>query len=156
MDRGARVLHVTHSQPELRLSTPFVGAGGGVGTSTLCRWLGDPAVDGGTTAPEWTGRPIVVVASGTTSSLAAVGRLAAALTDRPLSVRLVLAVIADSAAPEPGLVRSRVRALGATVVGAVRFPYVEAWRYVDDPLSRPVPAAYQRSLRSLCRLVHLS
>lgn len=147
---------LTTAEPLLRTATPFLGVGGGMGTTTLCRWLGEPAVDHGVAPPEWTGRPIVIVAASTTSSLAATTRLATSLTSRPLAVRLVLAVVADAAAPTPGIVRSRLRALRPTVVGIVRFPYVEAWRYLDDPLARSVPRGYQRSLRSLCRLINLS
>ena len=140
--------------PELRYATSVVGAGGGVGTTTLCALLGDCALDSGTTAPEWTGQPIVVVAAGTAASVAKAVRLVGVFAALPLSIRMALAVVSDSAAPEPGLVRSRLRAVKPTVAGVVRFPYVEAWRYLDDPLSRPVPTAYQRSLRSLSHIIN--
>jgi hypothetical protein len=125
-----------------------------VGTTTLCAFLGDCALDSGTTAPEWTGQPIVVVAAGTAPSVAKAVRLVGVFAALPLSIRMALAVVSDSAAPEPGLVRSRLRAVEPAVAGVVRFPYVEAWRYLDDPMSQPVPTTYQRSLRSLCHLIN--
>jgi hypothetical protein len=138
----------------LRTDTPLVGVHGGAGTSTLCRWLGSTAQDHGLCTPEWDGRPVVLVTAGTAPALARTTSLVSSLVSRPLAVRLVLAVVADSAAPEPGAVRSRVRALSPSLSAVVRFPYVEVWRYVDDPLERPAPARYLRALRQLVRAVH--
>lgn len=145
---------VTKNAPMLRTATPLVGVHGGAGTTTLCRWLGDPAQDHGTAVPEWNGRPLVLVTSGTVAGLARTTDLVASLVTRPLAVRLIVAVVADTAAPEPGLVRSRIRTLTPSLAGSVRVPYVEAWRYLDDPLARPAPGSYLRALRTLTRLVH--
>lgn len=145
---------VTQAPTLLRTDTPVVGVHGGAGTTTLCRWLGSTATDHGLQLPEWDGRPLVLVSSGTAAGLARSTALVASLVTRPLAVRLLLAVVADSAAPEPAIVRARVRALSPALAGVVRVPYVEAWRYVDDPLGRPAPGTYLRALRQLARGVH--
>lgn len=142
------------SRAVLRAPTPVVGSGGGVGTTTLCRWLGDLANDHATRTPEWTGTPIVVTCRTTAESVMSASRLIGSLTSSALAVRIVLAAVGDGPSPEPGLVRARLRALAAHTTGVVRLPYVEAWRYVDDPLSRPVPPTYERALRALVRLVN--
>lgn len=144
----------TRTHALLRTDTAVVGVHGGAGTTTLCRWLGETAQDHGVLLPEWDGRPVVLVTSGTAPGLARATHLVASLVARPLAARFVLAVVADAAAPEPGVVRSRVRALSPSLAGVVRVPYVEAWRYVDDPLTRTVPGRYQRALRQLSRAVH--
>lgn len=148
------MLTVTTAPPMLRTETPVVGVHGGAGTTTLCRWLGVTARDHGLRLPEWDGRAVVLVTAGTAPALARSTGLVASLVSRPLAVRLVLAVVADAAAPEPGIVRSRIRALSPSVSAVVRLPYVEAWRYVDDPLERAAPGGYLRALRQLARGVH--
>ncbi len=145
---------VTQTPALLRTDTPVVGVHGGAGTTTLCRWLGGTALDHGLLLPEWDGRPLVLVSSGTAAGLARTTMLVASLVTRPLAIRLLLAVVADSAAPEPAIVRARVRALSPALGGVVRFPYVEAWRYIDDPLVRPAPSSYLRALRQLARGIH--
>lgn len=148
------MLTVTQAPAMLRTDTPVVGVHGGAGTTTLCRWLGATAHDHGLQVPEWDGRPLVLVSSGTAVALSRTTSLAAALVTRPLAVRLLLAVVADSAAPEPAIVRSRIKALSPSLAAVVRVPYVEAWRYLDDPLARPAPGGYLRALRQLVRGVH--
>jgi hypothetical protein len=140
----------------LRMPTSVAGVVGGVGTTTVSRVLGELAEDIGVTVPEWRGTPILLVTHSTAASLlraAAVGR---ALTSTAQSVRVVLAVVADGPYPQPGTVRSRIRALSPSLVGHVHLPYVEAWRYIDDPLSAPMPRAYARGVRALSRLINRS
>lgn len=139
----------------LRVPTPVSGVAGGVGTTTVARALGHPAHDLGTALPEWQGTPLLLVTRGSAPGIRAATEAVTALTSTALSVRVALAVD-DGPYPQPGTVRSRLRALSPHLVGHVRLPYVEAWRYIDDPLAAPLPGAYARGIRSLTRLLNRS
>lgn len=138
----------------LRLPTSVSGVAGGVGTTTVASALGDQAHDLGTAPPQWQGTPLLLVARGTAAGVRAAAEAVNALTSTPQSVRVVLAVVDDGPYPQPATVRSRLRALSPHLVGHVRLPYVEAWRYVDHPLAEPLPRAYARSIRSLARTLN--
>lgn len=140
----------------LRVPTSVTGVAGGVGTTTVARALGDLADDHGTVLPEWQGTPLVLVTRGTASGLRVATEAVHELTCTAQSVRVVLAVVDDGPYLPPGTVRSRQRALAPSLFGLVRLPYVEAWRYLDDPLGQPLPRAYTRGIRSLSRLLNRS
>jgi hypothetical protein len=140
----------------LRVPTSVSGVAGGVGTTTVSRVLGDLAHDLGTALPEWQGTPLLLVTRGTAAGTLVATEAVAALTSTAQSVRVVLAVVDDGPYRQPGTARSRLRALSPRLVGQVRLPYVEGWRYVDDPLTEPLPRAYARGVRSLSRLLNLS
>lgn len=127
------------------------GCHGGAGVTTLARML-DRAVDVGVAMPSPAGRPLLLVTHGTA------GRTLRAmqLLDRApkLGLRVTaLIVVGDGPWPEPGPVRHRLRVLEGTVPAVIRVPYVPRWRYLDDPLSEPIPPKVRTALYAIKSLV---
>lgn len=130
--------------------TPVIAAHGGAGATTLCRWLGYYAQDWGMSVPpQLEGGPLMVVAKGTAHGTARAAELVRYLQTLPNCGRIVLAVVGDGLGPQPVAARARVRALTPHVSAVVSVPHVGRWRYEDDPLTLPAPAAYLQALTEL-------
>lgn len=128
-----------------------ISAHGGAGTTTVCRWLGSNFVqDWGMAVPPHIGDNAVVVACQATPHGAA--RSAELIRYLRLNTdcnRLLLVATADGRGPEPLASKARIRTLSAYIDGVVRLPYIQRWRYMDDPLSQPAPSNYFTQLNKV-------
>ncbi len=130
-----------------RFRAAVVGAGGGVGTSTLARDLGYE--DLGTTLPCQSVRGLVIAAKSTSDGMAAA--LACVQQLGFHLGRVVVAVVDDGCGPQPVAVKSRSRLLHGRVHAVVDVPYVPVWRYAGT--NEPPTTAYLDVIRRLGSIV---
>lgn len=133
--------------PVLTRAVVCSGCHGGAGTTTLARMLGR-AGDAGRGVPNPQGRPLLMVTRGTAHAVS----MATTACDVALQHRLrplLLVVVGDGPWPEPQAVTTRLQLLQARLDHIVRVPYVDKWRYRDEPLSEPPPPPVMRALYSI-------
>jgi hypothetical protein len=127
-----------------------VGAHGGAGVSTMAALL-RPAWDLGVVrrpgSLEPAGRPVVLVARGTTPAAARAVAAIRVLGQQRVRVA-VLAVIGDGL-PESAEARYRFRVLDGRVGAVVRVPFVPAFRVAADPLAVRLSRRTRRALAEI-------
>lgn len=146
--RPARQAVPAAAVPRLSVGAALVGCVGGAGTSTLCRALGPAALDVGQRVPEFVGCPYLLVTRSTAAGAAAAVGYARRVGELPWPVDVLVVAVGDGG-PEPAACRVRLRALSGQVRAVLRVPHVSRWRYVDDPLTGPLPAGYARAVDTL-------
>lgn len=132
-----------------------ISAHGGSGATTICRWLGgNIAQDWGMAVPpSFGGSTAVVTCLATPHGLARAGELVRYLRTSTDCGLVLLVVTGDGRGPEPVTAKSRLRVLSAYVEDVIRLPFVQRWRFMDDPLSEPAPQSYSNKLHQLRQLL---